>query len=302
MRYFLAIALSGVSTLGGCGRAAGSGAKDAAIDSTIDDCSDASVLLGLQVSTTHGANYFAPPSLVRVGRNDIVVTATHRHQEPAQSISWAQRMGATSGVAWAADVELSAPDAGVLVSQVTALPSGDPILIWDDNRAGALGLYAQRLRADTGAKMWATDALVLPSEESEGLLDLAATPLGVWLLVEANWWPSVSGFSDLELMFIGNDGAVSRGASAALGRTSGALYQKSKLVARGSDVWVAWEDEPDAAHAGPSQTPNVSFVQRFTTGGTAVWATPFRTRFPSGLAIDRSCAGRGGRRMARSTK
>ena len=158
------------------------------------------------------------------------------------AVAYAQRVDSTGTVKWTPDGVLicNAPAGDQRFPQLVPDGAGGAIIVWDDDRLGFPGVYAQWVDS-LGAVKWDTSSVaVCLTDSPKGDPEVASDGAGG---VVVAWADSVSGHYNIYAQRVNSLGAVQWAAGGVCLRSTSADQRRPQIASDGvGGVIVAWED------------------------------------------------------------
>ncbi len=191
------------------------------------------------ISTATGEGRDHPIQLISDGLGGAIIT-WNDYRSGTYDI-YAQRVNAAGTVQWAADgVAIATAAGGQYNPQLIADGSGGAIITWEDYRAGADDIYAQRVNS-AGAVQWTLDGVAIATAvDGQYYPQLIADGSGGAIIA---WQDYRSGTTDIYAQRVNSAGAIQWTADGvAIATATGDQYEP-QLIADGSGgAIITWED------------------------------------------------------------
>jgi len=194
--------------------------------------------------------------------------------------AYAQRVDSTGAVKWTPDGVLvcNAPAGDQRFPKLVPDGAGGAILVWDDDRLGFPGVYAQRLDS-LGAVKWDTSSVaVCLTDSPKG--DPEITSDGACGVIVA-WADSVSGHFNIYAQRVDSLGAPKWASGGVCLRSTAGEQRRPRLVGDGAHgAVVAWEDTLDNGWDIRAQRVSEDGLVQWTSDGLAVCVVPGDQAYP----------------------
>jgi hypothetical protein len=190
-------------------------------------------------------------------------------RDGAGSRIYAQRVSAEGHVRWTPNgVPVRAAGGGQFTADLVADGEGGAIVVWQEARAGARDIYAQRLDA-SGAALWEPDGIPISAAGSARRYpEMVADGVGGAIVI---WKDGRAGADDLYAQRVNAAGEVQWASEGVAISTSGSVVKRAGIAPDGfGGAVIAWPD----GRAGDCDI----YAQRVSASGAPIWE-------PDGLPV-----------------
>jgi hypothetical protein len=190
-------------------------------------------------------------------------------RDGAGSRIYAQRVSAEGHVRWTPNgVPVRAAGGGQFTADLVADGEGGAIVVWQEARAGARDIYAQRLDA-SGAALWEPDGIPISAAGSARRYpEMVADGVGGAIVM---WKDGRAGADDLYAQRVNAAGEVQWASEGVAISTSGSVVKRAGIAPDGfGGAVIAWPD----GRAGDCDI----YAQRVSASGAPIWE-------PDGLPV-----------------